>query len=86
MALVFLGISLQEIGPADQAPLAFRKAISNDAYNILAWNGLLNYYEKNANVFNRVNELADIYFKLLQLERYLEKKYEINCSILSNWK
>lgn len=71
MALVFLGISLQEIGPADQAPLAFRKAISHDATNILAWNGLLNYYEKNTNAFNRTNELADVYCKLLQVERFV---------------
>lgn len=71
MALVFLGISLQEIGPADQSPLAFRKAISHDGTNILAWNGLLNYYERNTNAINRVNELADVYCKLLQLERYL---------------
>lgn len=71
MALVFLGISLQEVGPVDQAPLAFKKAIKLDANNILAWNGLLNYYEKVATDPANSKELVEVYSKLLQVERYV---------------
>lgn len=66
MALVFLGVSLQEVGPKDQAPLAFKKAIRLDSTKILAWNGLLNYYEKNE--FANKTELADVYLAVMKLE------------------
>lgn len=67
MALVFLGLSLQETGPTDQAPNAFRKAIHINPSNILAWNGLANYYEKIQNEDSR-KELVQIYVSLLELE------------------
>lgn len=67
MALVFLGISLQEVGPIDQAPNAFRKAIQSNSENILAWNGLCNYYEK-VNTPKSKLELLEVYARLLNLE------------------
>ena len=46
MAMVFLGLSLQEIGPIEHTPKAFQKAIDLCPSNPLAWQGLINYYEK----------------------------------------
>lgn len=71
MALVFLGVSLQEVGPKDQAPLAFKKAIRLDSTKILAWNGLLNYYEK-AEKPQEKNELVGIYLTVMKLEEYVK--------------
>lgn len=68
MALVFFGISLQEVGPRDQAPLAFRKAILSSPDQILAWTGLANYYEKDESD-SASKELISIYGKLLDIER-----------------
>lgn len=70
MALVFMGISLQEIGPEEQALLAFKKAIQLNATNILAYNGLANYYEKKNTPASK-QELFKLYLTLLQLERYI---------------
>lgn len=67
MALVFLGISLQETGPKDQALLAFKKAIRLDSTKIVAWNGLLNYYEKTEKPQN-MSELIDAYLTVMKLE------------------
>lgn len=69
MALVFFGISLQEVGPRDQAPLAFRKAILSSPDQILAWTGLANYYEKDESDLAS-KELISIYEKLLDMERF----------------
>lgn len=67
MALVFLGISLQEVGPKEQAPLAFKKAILISPNQALAWNGLATFYEKDDSDLAS-KELISIYEKLLQLE------------------
>lgn len=68
MALIFLGVSLQEVGPLEQVPLIFRKAIQLDPSNILAWNGLRLYYEKTDGLEAKT-ELVNVYFKLLEKER-----------------
>lgn len=67
MGLIFLGASLQEIGPLEQVPLVFRKAIQIDPSNILAWNGLRSYYEK-LDTNEAKFELVDVYCKLLKME------------------
>ncbi|KAK9891017.1 hypothetical protein WA026_013350 [Henosepilachna vigintioctopunctata] len=50
IALVFLGLSIQETIPNNartrETEKAFRKAIEIDSDNLLAWNGLANYFEK----------------------------------------
>lgn len=68
MALILLGVSLQEVGPLEQVPLVFRKAIQLDSSNILAWNGLRNYYEKT-NSLEAKTALVDVYCTLLKIER-----------------
>ncbi|KAK9737501.1 Tetratricopeptide repeat [Popillia japonica] len=87
MALVFMGISLQEIGPEEQALLAFKKAIQLNATNILAYNGLANYYEKKNTPASK-QELFKLYLTLLQLESnnkkivdYIEKIIDLGDNI-----
>lgn len=70
MGLVFFGISLQETGPTNQAPNAFKRAIQINSDNILAWNGLANYYEKQEDDASK-KELLNVYTKMLNLERFL---------------
>lgn len=65
MALVFSAISLQEVGSDDQAPMAFKKAIQSNPTNLLAWNGLANYYEKKQSK----EDCFKVYMKILELER-----------------
>lgn len=69
MALVFLGISMQEVGPREQASHAFRKAIQANPDQPLAWNGLASYYEKDETE-TASKELIPVYEKLLQTERF----------------
>lgn len=67
MALIFLGLSFQEIGPIDQAPKAFQKAVHLNPTNCLAWNGLINYYEKIDCIEAKI-ELIRLYSSILFLE------------------
>lgn len=67
MGLIFLGISLQEVGPIDQASKAFKKAIQLDANNPLGWTGLINYYEKSKDS-NSEEELVKAYVANLKIE------------------
>ncbi|XP_056637029.1 tetratricopeptide repeat protein 37 [Diorhabda sublineata] len=81
MALVFLGLTLQEIGPVDQACKAFQKAIDNNPTNPLAWNGLINYYEK-LETDEAKNKLEDTYISALEFETNPKKIVEY-CEKLS---
>ncbi|CAH0550739.1 unnamed protein product [Brassicogethes aeneus] len=82
MALVFLGLSLQEVGPKDQAPKAFKKAIQECSDNPLAWNGLINYYEKNT-AENCKKDLLEAYLTMLKIETVDKKIVEYCEKILS---
>lgn len=82
MGLVFLGVSLQEVGPKEQASLAFKKAIRIDSTKILAWNGLLSYYEKCEKP-QETAELVDIYLTLIKLEEYVTVSFHMVCSLYS---
>ncbi|KAJ8928551.1 hypothetical protein NQ314_018889 [Rhamnusium bicolor] len=81
MALVFLGLSLQEIGPAEQAPKAFQKAIESNSTNPLAWTGLINYYEKIDTIDSK-KELIKLYSTAIDLETS-EKKIIEYCEKLA---
>ncbi|KAJ8978706.1 hypothetical protein NQ317_015954 [Molorchus minor] len=81
MALVFLGLSLQEVGPTDQAPKAFRKAIECNSENPLAWTGLINYYEK-LDTDDARKELIKLYSKAVDIESE-EKKIIEYCGKLA---
>lgn len=67
LALVLLGAAFQESEQKEQAPNAFRKAIEVSPDQILAWQGLASYYEKENN--DRSSDLIPVYRRLLQLER-----------------
>lgn len=72
MGLVFFGLSAQESGVSlDQALAAFKKATKLNPDNILAWNGLMNYYEKQENRKDQKEndgDIVDVHIKVLQLE------------------
>ncbi|KAK5647507.1 hypothetical protein RI129_002399 [Pyrocoelia pectoralis] len=67
MALVFVGLSLQELGLNDKVAPTFKKAIQICPKNILAWNGLANYFEKLQTDVAQT-ELISIYVTILDLE------------------
>jgi superkiller protein 3 len=67
MALVFLGVSLQETGQLPKALSAFQDAIQANPSNCLAWNGLINYYEK-VDTRETKRELINAYMSLLNIE------------------
>lgn len=68
LALIFLGLALQEVGPTDKAIKAFQKAEQLEPSNPLAWNGIISYYEKVNNEESRI-ELIQAYIKILEIER-----------------
>ncbi|CAG9862355.1 unnamed protein product [Phyllotreta striolata] len=81
MALVFLGLALQEVGPVEQASKAFQKAIDLTPSNPLAWNGLVNYYEK-LNTEESKDKLVELYISALEVETNPKKMIEY-CEKLS---
>ena len=68
VGLVLFGVALQDSDQKDQAPNAFRKAIDTSPKQILAWQGLASYYEKENSEKNK-KELIPVYQQLLALER-----------------
>ncbi|XP_023026959.2 tetratricopeptide repeat protein 37 [Leptinotarsa decemlineata] len=82
MAMVFLGLSLQEVGPAEQAIKAFQKAIEMNPSNPLAWNGLIKYYEKLEDDEVAKKKLVQPYISAIRLETDTKKIIEY-CNKLS---
>ncbi|CAG9096987.1 unnamed protein product [Plutella xylostella] len=73
LALVLLGKSLQD---AEQAPLAYQKAIACKPDQPLAWQGLANYYERQ-NGSTGTNKLLSTYAEILKLQIDTEKALEV---------
>lgn len=67
LALVIFGAALQESTAKDEAVDAYRKAIDLSPNQILAWQGLASYYEKEKTTNFR--DLFPVYIKLLLLEK-----------------
>lgn len=67
MALVFLGVSLQETSQLSKALKVFQDAIQLNPSNSLAWNGLVNYYEKIDTKETKL-DLINAYISLLNIE------------------
>ncbi|KAK6642788.1 hypothetical protein RUM43_004290 [Polyplax serrata] len=67
LALVLYGAAVQETEQRDEAPKAFKKAIEVSPELILAWRGLVCYYEKTEGNEN-VTDLKRGYEKLVLLE------------------
>ncbi|XP_069681678.1 tetratricopeptide repeat protein 37 [Periplaneta americana] len=74
--LVLFGVALQDSDQKDQAPKAFRKAIEVSPKQILAWQGLASYYEKEGSETEK-KELLPVYQQLLALESDEAKFLEI---------
>lgn len=73
LALILLGKSLQD---NEQAPLAYQKAIACKRDNVLAWQGLASYYEKN-DLTDKKSNLISVYGELLKLQIEEVKALEI---------
>lgn len=73
LGLILLGKSFQD---ADEAPLAFQKAISCKKDNPLAWQGLANYYERKDNMEAKI-KLLNVYEELLNFQMEDDKIIEI---------
>lgn len=67
LALVIFGAALQESNSKDEAVSAYRKAIDLSPDQILAWQGLASYYEKEKTT--NYKSLLPVYTKLLLLEK-----------------
>lgn len=76
MALIFLGKTLQEVGPKEQAIHAYQKAINLNSEQTLAWHGLASYYEKDNETDNK-KELQNVYKKLISIETEPAKLNEL---------
>ncbi|XP_013195923.1 superkiller complex protein 3 [Amyelois transitella] len=73
MGLVLLGKALQD---TDQAPLAYQKAIASKPDQLLAWQGLANYYEKKDGANMKI-KLFSIYNEMLKLSTEEDRVYEL---------
>jgi superkiller protein 3 len=70
--LVLFGVALQNTEQKDQAPKAFWKAIEVSPKQLLAWQGLASYYEKEtSDNESDQKELLPVYRQLISLERYV---------------
>ncbi|XP_051499454.1 SKI3 subunit of superkiller complex protein isoform X2 [Apus apus] len=65
-AWVFIGLAAAELEQPDQARAAYRKAAEIEPNQLLAWQGLANFYEKSKQTDGK-GDLADVYQKLLEL-------------------
>uniref|UniRef100_A0A4W3JSB0 SKI3 subunit of superkiller complex n=1 Tax=Callorhinchus milii TaxID=7868 RepID=A0A4W3JSB0_CALMI len=77
-AWVFIGVAAAELEQLDQAKTAYKKAAELEPDQLLAWQGLVNLYEKN-NLSDCKHDLLAIYQKLLKLYESTEKQkwYEV---------
>ncbi|XP_046597387.1 tetratricopeptide repeat protein 37 isoform X2 [Neodiprion lecontei] len=69
VALVLLGAAMQEVEELrSQAPLALKKASELQPNNILAWQGLVAFYEREPSNHSALLELITAHSKLLQVD------------------
>ncbi|XP_046427826.1 tetratricopeptide repeat protein 37 isoform X2 [Neodiprion fabricii] len=69
VALVLLGAAMQEVEELrSQAPLALKKAAELQPNNILAWQGLVAFYEREPSNHSALLELITAHSKLLQVD------------------
>ncbi|KAK3606262.1 hypothetical protein CHS0354_037938 [Potamilus streckersoni] len=78
MALVLVGVAAEGLEGSDKAVNAYKRAIEIDEKQILAWQGLCSFYEKNLIPANE-EELLKAYDKLIELyerDKQEEKQLE----------
>ncbi|KAM3940662.1 superkiller complex protein 3 isoform 1-T2 [Leptodactylus fuscus] len=72
-AWVFIGLAASELEQPDQAQAAYKKAAEIEPEQLLAWQGLVNLYEK-INQKDFKEDLPNIYEKLLELYKSSDKQ------------
>lgn len=72
-AWVFIGLAASELEQPDQAHAAYKKAIEADPEQLLAWQGLVNLYEK-VDQKDFKEDLPNVYEKLLDLYKSSDKQ------------
>ncbi|XP_043502031.1 tetratricopeptide repeat protein 37 [Polistes fuscatus] len=79
MAHILLGAAMLELKEFKfRTPIIFQKAIEIQPQNILAWQGLVTYYEKESqNKYDALNQLIASYCKLLELDNDMSKAFMI---------
>ncbi|KAI4499739.1 hypothetical protein M0802_004995 [Mischocyttarus mexicanus] len=79
MAHILLGAAVLELQKyQSRAPAIFQKAINIEPQNVLAWRGLVAYYEKESqNNYDMLNQLITSYCKLLELDSDMSKAFMI---------
>ncbi|XP_028851542.1 tetratricopeptide repeat protein 37 isoform X2 [Denticeps clupeoides] len=71
-AWVFIGVAASELEQPDQAQAAYRKAAELEPDQLLAWQGLANFYEKNDQA-DLQTELLKVYHRLVDLYESSDK-------------
>ncbi|XP_013407175.1 tetratricopeptide repeat protein 37 isoform X1 [Lingula anatina] len=75
-ALVFVGVAAEGLEQPEQALSAYKKATDSAPDQLLAWQGLCNFYEKNDKAEYK-DDMLQVYEKLMALyESDFEKKFE----------
>ncbi|XP_060562268.1 superkiller complex protein 3-like [Ruditapes philippinarum] len=73
MALVLIAVAAEGLEQYDQALKAYKRAIDSDDTQLLAWQGLCSFYEKNASA-EFVQDQIDAYLRMVEfLARYIKK-------------
>ncbi|XP_073447000.1 superkiller complex protein 3 isoform X3 [Dendrobates tinctorius] len=72
-AWVFIGLAASELEQPDQAQAAYKKAAEIEPEQLLAWQGLVNLYEK-VNQKDFKDDLPNVYQKLLELYKSSDKQ------------
>ncbi|KAL3865870.1 hypothetical protein ACJMK2_043219 [Sinanodonta woodiana] len=87
MALVLVGVAAEGLDESDKAVKAYRRAIETDEKQILAWQGLCSFYEKNLIPANE-EELLKTYDKLIELyegDKQEEKQLETMGKLMQHY-
>ncbi|KZC12335.1 PREDICTED: tetratricopeptide repeat protein 37 [Dufourea novaeangliae] len=78
-ALILLAAAMKELEEyKSQAPLVLEKATKIEPNNLLAWQGLVAYYEKNLDNDECRNKLISFYCKLLQIDSNFKFSHTLN--------
>ncbi|KAG9487998.1 hypothetical protein GDO78_007677 [Eleutherodactylus coqui] len=72
-AWVFIGLAASELEQPDQAQAAYKKATEIEPEQLLAWQGLVNLYEKVSQK-DFQDDLPNVYQKLLELYKSSDKQ------------
>uniref|UniRef100_T1IWR9 Tetratricopeptide repeat protein 37 n=1 Tax=Strigamia maritima TaxID=126957 RepID=T1IWR9_STRMM len=79
-ALVFVGAAAQELNDIEKAEKSFKKAVSVQPNQLLAWQGWCALCEKSTNPSHK-SELLIIYEKLVALQSDADKKFELTSKL-----